>query len=489
MASSLTPEGIERLARWRRDPVAFGLEFLGRKAYTPDQERILRAVAEHDNVAVHSCHGGGKTAAAADLAYWWLITRRPSIVVTTAPTHRQVNRVLWKEIRKLHTDAGLKRWGVPGPQKEPYLEVAADHFAIGVSTDEPVSFQGFHSPYILAVIDEAAGVAPMIWEQVGGITSSIGAKKLAIGNPTEPSGIFYDVCRSSAWHTIHVSAFNHPNVLEQRNAFPGMVSQKFIDETIEVYGRESPYYISRVLGEFPEEGSDTLISLKWVREAMERAPPERPAGHAPELVIGVDVARYGDNETVIVLLEDRQITRMIHHTGKSLTETCGRIVRLKEECRNDPGLVIAIDDDGIGGGLTDFMAAEGHQVRPFRGGEKARNEKHFFNKRAEAWWAMREVLRSGQFVLPQDERLKSQLASVKYEIRPSGQTQLEKKEDMLKRGVTSPDRADAVVIAWWAMAPRLAAIDQPEPARERKARGGWRSEFNDVAGLPGRRGE
>ncbi len=192
--------------RARRDPVWFVRECLGATPWSKQGE-ILEAVRDHDYVAVRSCNGSGKTYIAAHAVIWWLMCYDDAVVITTAPTQRQVTELLWREIRAIHqANAEL----IGGRISATRLELSARRFAFGFSTNTPERFQGFHQEHILFVVDEASGVDRRIFDAIEGSMTTHHAKMLLIGNPTSLSGVFYDAFHKdrAIWKTIHISAFD-----------------------------------------------------------------------------------------------------------------------------------------------------------------------------------------------------------------------------------------------------------------------------------------
>ena len=447
------------------DPVVFGTAFLGGK-YTADQMKVMRAIRDHDRVAVHSGHATGKSFVAAACVLWFLHSHNPSKVITTAPTWRQVNEILWSEIRIAHANSAIDL-GSTLPPRAPELRINSDWYALGLSTDDSARFQGFHSENMLIVVDEAGGVGGEIWDAVEYIASGGDVKILAIGNPDAPDGRFFEACGSPLWKTLNISCLDHPNITGIGEAVRGAVTQEWVDGRASEWGVDSPLFQARVCGKFPEEGDDTLISLRWVLDAVAR---EEVQELKPP-VIGVDVARFGSDETVLMLLRDEKVADTRAYIGRDLMQTCGEVLRLKNDHNLDETALVVVDDVGLGGGVTDRLREQGHRVLAFKGGAKARDADQFFNRRAESWWALREVFRAGTISIPDDDKLKSQLTSVRYLARSDGRIQLEKKDAMLKRGVPSPDRADALVMAVWGRkrANQTYAL-QSNPALRRSAR-------------------
>jgi len=461
-----------KLAEAAGDPAVFGASFLGAR-YTPDQLAVLEAIRDHDRVAVHSGHATGKSFVAAAVAMWFLHSFKPSKVITTAPTWRQVNEILWSEIRVAHANA-LVPLGSYLPPRAAELRIAQDHFALGLSTDEPARMQGFHSEHQLIILDEAAGIQGDIWDAVEYIASGGEVKILAIGNPEAPDGRFFEACKSPLWKTICISCLTHPNISGKGDPVPGAVTPTWVEGRALEWGVESPLYKARVCGEFPEEGEDTLISLRWVLDAVGREGVEDKL----PVVIGCDVARFGQDETVVIVLRDGRMETVRAYTGRDLMQTCGEIIRVKRELGVDESALVVVDDVGLGGGVTDRLRELGHRVMAFKGGGKARDAEQFVNRRTESYWYLREELREGRLALPNDDLLKSQLTSIRYRPRSDGRIELEKKDEMLKRGVPSPDRADALCMALWG---RKRAVGVPQPSaldkrdsRPPRRRGGFR---------------
>ena len=283
--------------RCRRDPLFFSRHVLGGEQPWAGQARILAALRDRKRVAVRSGHGVGKTWTAARAAIWFLYSHPHSIVLTTAPTHRQVRSILWAEIRRQVRGARIP---LGGRMTETRLVLDDDWFALGLSTDEPERFQGFHAEHLLLIFDEAPGVPEDIYEAARGLLTSRHARVLLIGNPVSPRGPFYDAFRNPLWHTFHIPCTACPNVTAGRVIYPKLVTAEWVESQRQEWGAESPTFRSRVLGEFPEEADTQLIPLAWLHAAQERA-LNCPAPGS-NLVIGVDVARYGADRTVILLL-------------------------------------------------------------------------------------------------------------------------------------------------------------------------------------------
>ncbi len=268
------------LQRYQNSPLLFDREILGRDAWDIPQ-RIMAAIAQpRARVAVKACHGSSKTFSAAGIILWWVYTG--GIALTTAPTGTQVKAGVWAELHKAYHGARVPLGGQLN-QKE--LRLSADCYALGLSTNQGVRFQGFHGR-VLIVLDEAPGVLTEIWPAISGIRAGGDVRLLVLGNPVIPSGPFYEAFTSkrAGWSTISISAFDTPNLegvteddllamSPEELAYeprPYLVTREWVLEKLKEEGRDSADYQARVLGQFPTQASDSLISLAWIEEAQRR---------------------------------------------------------------------------------------------------------------------------------------------------------------------------------------------------------------------------
>lgn len=444
-----------------QDPEYFTEKILNKKLW-PVQAEILKSVRDNMRTAVRSCHGIGKTFTAAMCILWFLYTHPKAIVLSTAPTWRQVEKLIWKEIRSAYRESVIPLGGSLLP-KTPELHLIHDEwYAAGLSTNEPDRFQGFHEEHILVIVDEAAGVNLEIYEAIEGILTSSGARLLLIGNPTAIGTPFYDAfTKNIGYKTFHVSAFDTPNFKAfgitqddiandtwqekvQEVPYPRLITPQWVSDRYKAWGENSAPYQVRVMGNFPQQGEDTLIPLLWIELAMERweeTPEEKP------VQIGVDVAAYGSDKTVIAVRKGNKLTALNVYSQKNTRETTGLVV---QHARENDTMKIAVDEIGIGRGVVDSLEEEGYYGVGVNVAERSRDPERYHNLRAELWYSFREMLDPDKepIALPPDDELLSELASVKYKVDARGAIQIESKEDMKKRLGHSPDRADAAVLAF-----------------------------------------
>lgn len=433
----------EQAELWRRDPEAWARDRLGITLWSR-QADIVASVVAHRRTAVQSAHGLGKSFVAGLLACWWIDTHPvgDAIVVSTAPTAKQVSAILWEEIRKQHARGRLPgritltdEWRIDdvlvGMGRKP-----ADHDQHG--------FQGIHRRYVLVILDEACGVPASLWAAVEAITTNAECRVLAIGNPDDPRTVFGDVCEpGSGWNVLHLSALDSPNLTGE--AIPDglaelLPSPEWVEDARARWGESSPLYRSKVLGEFPEASVDALIPWDMIRAAQARTlPPAAPT------VLGVDVARYGSDSTVIYLRQGPVVRLSARIASGSTTDTAGRVAALVRIT----GAAAHVDGVGVGGGVVDMLQAAGIDAHDMQAGASPADSQRFVNARAEWFWRLRQVFESGQIDLdPADEQLAAELASLRFMFDPRGRIRIESKDDMRARGLSSPDRADALMLAF-----------------------------------------
>lgn len=432
------------------DPIEWIEQRLGERPWSKQAE-IARSVVTNRYTAVPSGHGIGKSYIAARLACWWIATHPPgeAFAVTTAPTGPQVEAILWREIGRAHAKGGLPGRVTGGAV--PQWKLGAEMVAIGRKPQDLVdpeqaaaAFQGIHARYLLVILDEAAGINPWLWDAVDSLVTNEFARVLAIGNPTDPASQFAKVCDpGSGWNVLPVSVFDTPTFTGERvprDLLELLPSERWVDERRKRWGEGSPLFTSKVLGRFPEVSEDMLISPQLVREAQDLELPGTGKGQ-----LGVDVARAGSDETVCYINREGRV-RLVHRArGQDTMRTAGAVSRILKS-RQDTSATI--DIVGLGAGVFDRLREQGLSVRAFQGSERATQPERFVNRRAESYWRLRELFQRGAIDLDRDdEELASQLLSIRWFLDSRGRTQIESKDDMRRRGLPSPDRADAVAMA------------------------------------------
>jgi phage terminase large subunit len=438
------------LRRHLRDPAGFAETVLG-QPWWPIQRQIAASVARHARTAVKACHASGKTFAAARLVLWWITTHREGVAITSAPTWTQVERVLWPEIHRAVAHARIE---YPKPTSTA-LHLDTHRYAIGLATNEGPRMQGFHGD-LLVVLDEAPGIRPELWEAIEGMRAGGDVRVLALGNPTVASGPFYDAFAQhrSGWNTITISAFDTPNLAgltvesllamseEElgQDVCPYLTSRRWVKEKYAEWGPGHPLWEARVLGQFPQQGDGALISLAWLEAAQQRSLPVAPDG---DWAAGIDVAEGGDNETVLVVRCNGQV---VLKKAWAQRDPRGEVAAALRPYRSRLRRV-NVDNVGVGAYFSKGLADEGYPVYEINAGAAPRHSERFVNLKAEMYWGLRERCES-EDIAGLDDQAVAQLAAVRYEVNARGQIVIESKEEMRKRGVKSPDHAEAIMLAF-----------------------------------------
>lgn len=405
------------------------------------QREINRLVEEgHRRIFIGTGHGIGKTSNMAVVVCWAMATWLPRpTVITTAPTGRQVRDLLWREIRNLwNSSPELSAMGTCLVQR---LDLGDKWFALGFSTDDPVRLQGIHNQRLLFVIDEANGFPESLWEAIDTCVTNNDAQIVAIGNCIVPYGTFYRGFSSDKVATLKISAREHPNVRRDKELIPGAVTKQWIEDFEDKYKSTPQIVKARIDAVFPSTSNYGLISSDLLQTAKQRqAKTEWP------VILSCDVSRFGDNKTVLAKLKGQRLVSFTVWQHQRLTETAKRIrVEFERE-----GQFVVIDDDGLGGGVTDILHEWGIPVVPFHNGGKPDNEEKFVDAISEAYFLVKESLENGSLCFSiDDDELDMQLISRDYSITSSSKIKLEAKEKYINRtGLSSPDKADSLAMGW-----------------------------------------
>lgn len=465
------------------------------------QNRILRAIVEHDRVAISACHDVGKSWTLARVVLWFGACFPYSKIVTTAPTGRQVEKILWSEIKSAYVRA---KYPLGGRMLQTQWKITEedDWFALGFSPANESSsgegqgtqssFQGFHAPYVLVVFDEATGVKPALWTMAEGLLTSHNVKFVCIGNPTSTQSDFYKCFSDRSWFKINLSCFDSPNLiandvtdlaklqaevehcrsLSDEEFHARMKSYKVVKgylltlrwvvEKAIQWGMDSALFLSKVLGEFPEEGDNVAIPLRVVVEAQQR--DVQPVSEGDRKTIGVDVARFGTDSSVLTRMHGPNAFKKKAIFKRDTMEVVGEIVNW---CQDDMPDVIVVDETGLGSGVVDRLLElrnegvqihAGVEIRGVQFGAAAPcaietcDHKHcdrakYANQKARMFDFLARDMRKNLSLID-EEVYQSELPSVQYRFNSKGQQVIESKDDYKKRtGRGSPDHADSLALA------------------------------------------
>ena len=459
-------ELIDEMAGFARDPLGFvmfsfpwGEDGELAEHDGPDvwQREILTAIGaglsipKAIQIAVASGHGVGKSAFVSWLILWSLATCADTKGVVTANTEVQLRTKTWPELARWHRLFIAKGWFTLTATA--IFSADAEHEktwridAIAWSERNTEAFAGLHNQgkRIAVFFDEASAIPDVIWETTEGALTDSETEILwcAFGNPTRNTGRFREC----------FGRFRHRwrgHQIDSRTA--KLTDKQQIDQWIADYGDDSDFVRVRVRGVFPRAGSMQFISSELVETAKARHPD---ASLRDPLVMGVDVARFGDDATVIVLRRgrDAQTIPWLKLRGVDTMTVAARVVDLAREFGPD---AIFVDAGGVGAGVVDRLRMLRQPVIEVQFGgaagtgiDTSDGAVLYANKRAEMWGVMRDWLRGG--AIPDDPELLADLTAVEYGytmLKGRDAILLEKKADMKKRGLASPDAADALALTF-----------------------------------------
>ena len=447
---------------WCRRQLAAGKLRLDGACY---QTELLDSMAQPGWYALRCANGVGKTSTAALLVLWFLDVWPPegpggTKVVTTAGTYGQLKEQLWREIHTWAAEAKRScAWA--GRLDKAQIDIQPNWVALARAADRSETFEGVHADHVLIVVDEAKAVPSQLYGAFRRILrgGGTGGKYwfVFMSSPGSPMGTFWELTEGGLAHrvtTFGLSAYESSRV-----------SLDTIAEDAQDLGEDSPLFVSMDLGQFPEEGEDSLVALSWVLAAQGR---QVEVAREPR-VLGVDVARFGGHETIGMELAGRRAAIVFAHTGQDLMQTVGKILEAHQRHNYQ---AVAVDDTGVGGGVTDALrhSEEMRQVRllPVNFGGKSDHPDRYVNVKAQIAFMVRAQLKAGfesperldvGMCLPEDKKLAAQLVGHVVEFEDRGRYKVAyRREDA--GGIApsaSPDRAHALMLANYA-ASQLAVL-------------------------------
>lgn len=421
------------------DPVRFVREMLGAEPYEYQRE-FLEALARNERkMSVKSGHGTGKSTTASWAMLWFLLLRYPVKVVVTAPTSSQLFDAMFAE---------LKRWINELPKElQELLNVKSDRVELlrapaeafiscrTARAETPEALAGVHSDNVLLIVDEASGVPEQVFEAAAGSMSGHNATTLMLSNPTRSSGTFFESHNrmANSWWTRTWSCEDSP-----------LVSDEFVEEMRLRYGEESNAFRVRVLGQFPLSDDNTIIPFHLVEAAQHR---DVVVADDTDVVWGLDVARFGSDATALCKRQGPVVTELRSWRGLDLMQTTGRVVAEYEALPpSKRPTEILVDSIGVGSGVVDRLRELDLPVRGINVAESPSMGDTYMNLRSELWFKCKAWLEDRSCKLPKDDQLQAELTAIRYSFTSSGKMKAESKDEMRRRGVGSPDLADALCL-------------------------------------------
>lgn len=452
----------------------------------PEQQQILRAVQNHRRVSVRSGHARGKDYIAAVAATCFLYSYIPSKVIVIAPTQRQVDNILMPEIARIHKNA---RFSLAGKVLKNKIETTReDWHLLAFNTDKHRHevWTGYHSPNIMVIVSEASGIDQQVFDNIDGILTG-NSRLFLVFNPHRSAGEAYQSTRSPLYVHFHLNCLKAPNVVAQRQIYPGQVDWRWTEDMVQkncqkignfeenngadendntFFQWNGNFYIPndifrvRVMGEFPQKDSDQVIPLNWVEAANESWQKKSPAVLKDPLRLGVDVAGIGTDKTVLVHRYGNYVAKVEVFLSGDHMELAGKIKSILDK---NPESIALIDTIGEGAGVLSRLKEDGAKVYGAKFSEHARKKNGkeltditgqplFANKRAYCWWAVRDALNPQNDIhltLPIDEGLKQDLTEPRSEFRSDGRLIIEEKSEIRKRLGRSTDFGDALALTYY----------------------------------------
>lgn len=456
------PQAVQLFLRAQKEP-SWWMEQACGWGLWGKQRIIADALVDHERVAVPAAFGVGKTYLAARIALWWLFNHKPSKVITTAPTLRQVKDLLWSELRAAHRRSKRPLGGDPLTLQ---LALEEDWFALGFATDpkEVDRFTGYHSPHMLVIFDQACGVDRAIWQAAEGLMTGAHCRWLTISNTTDSSSAMAEACtgnrtRFGKWHVIPITAYESPNVVAGCDLIPGVIAHDWIEKKKESWDTNDPMWQIFVEANFVDEAQMTILTGAMIRGMFSPETAARVQPDYNEITIGVDVAEEGLDSTVWTIRAGGRLLWIDQNFGNDTQASLERSVNIwnmvVERTGQQPKTFL-VDKIGPGNALVYALQSVGYPVIGVNVSKAPlMDEEQFLNLRAELGWTLRRKAEEGSiclvpvFATPNEyiDQLREEM-TIRYKILSSGRIQMEPKREIRARLQRSPDFWDSMMLAY-----------------------------------------
>lgn len=487
-------------SQYQSNPVGFAEEVLG-ETLTDDVKLMMRSVRDNQITVAKSGNATGKTHAAARVAVWWYKAFGDCQVYTAAaPPEQNLKKLLWGEIGSViegHTELFET-----DEKKSLHVSKSANSFLTGVSipasgtaAQREAKFSGKHSPNLLFILDEGDAISDEVYKGIESCMSGGHARLLVMFNPRAEQGEAYRMIRDRRANVVSLSAFNHPNVLTGEDKIPGAVDRQTTVRRINQWTRPltasetpdtncfelpgflvgkmavdqagrkyeplkagwykivEPAFSYMVLGQYPAQGSNQLISREWIDTARSRydswliehgaTPPAYTSA-----VAGLDVGEFGSDCNALCLRHGNYVEPLVTWQGVDVIATGDRAA---VELKTKKVSRCCVDGTGVGSGVTPHMQrlnSPAVSVKVASSPTETSELGEFAILRDQLWWAVREWLRTDQAMLPPDEILLEELLVATYTV-DKGRIRVMRKIDMRELLKRSPDRADALCLTFY----------------------------------------
>ena len=460
------------------------------------QAGALRSAAVNPRLAMSACKGPGKSCVLAWIILWFIACFIDAQVMVVSITASNLKDNLWKELAMWMGRSDLlsraftltaERITSTEPGHEKTWWVSARAFSQSADpTAQANTLAGFHAEHCMIVLDEVGGYPNGVVAAAEAIFANVGNKHIvAAGNPEDIQGPLYSMTTDPRWDVIKITGDPDDPDRSPR------ISMEWAKAEIAKWGRSNPWVMVNILGEFPPAGAKQLIGINDVLAAMQR---DAPFLHyrSESRVWGLDPSRFGDDEASLARRQGilcRPFKTWRGLDGTELGDEVGQML-LEAELAGEKDPMgheqlpdaLFVDVGGVGASAFDRIKVLGYEdiLIPVDFGGAPRDAR-FLNKRAEMWWAMAHWLKTFPAMLPNDPVLRAELPAPNYDYKPVQKRTvflIEKKADMKKRGVNSPNRADSLATTFSApVIPKSRTAREQASIEARTTR--CRTEYNE----------
>jgi len=419
------------------------------------QEQALVAFADPaiPRISLQACAGPGKTAVEAICGWYFLGTQctpgeHPKGLCTSV-TGENLRDNLWAEFSKWQQRSEYLmhafRWtaqrifAVDHP--ETWFFSPRKWPKTGNADEQGATFSGLHSQNVCVIVDESGAIPPTVLRAAEqALANTTFGKILQGGNPISLEGMLYAAANHlrAQWFIIRVTGDPDDPHRSPR------IDLTWAREQIATYGRDNPWVMSYILGQFPPTSLNALLGIEDVQTAMARSPLDRMLYSHMQKRLGVDVARFGDDRTVLFPRQGLQAFNPTVMRGAITNDIVARIMEAKRKWGSE--LELIDNSFAWGNGVVDNLTVAGQSPHAVNFAGKAVDPR-YKNRRAEGWIKMADAIKAGGLALPNAPSLVAELTTPTYTFH-NGQFQLEEKDQVKKRLGRSPDLADALALTY-----------------------------------------
>ena len=437
---------LSKMIEWRKNPLQF-IEENFQVSPDPWQIDVLNSFNSNRRLAMKASKGVGKTSLLAWVCWYFLATRTHPKIAATSISWDNLSDGLWAEMSKWQSKSHFLKENFEWTKTRIYLKsnpetwfMSARTWAKGSSSEQQANtLAGLHADNIMFVLDESGGIPDAVMAAAeAALASGHDCKLVQAGNPTHLSGPLYRACTTEKhlWHVTEISSDPENPKRSTR------VSLEWAKEQIEKYGRDNPWVLINVFGQFPPTSLNSLLGYEEVRAAMNK----KHHAHDYEFSqkrLGVDVARFGEDSTCIFPRQGLIAFKPVEMRNARSNEVAARVMQAKFKWNSEVEFVDGTG--GFGSGVVDSLLQSGVRAQEVNFSGKALDPR-YFNKRAEMWFNMAEWIKRGGS-LPNEDRLLKELTVPTYTFK-NGKLILESKDQIKERLGFSPDMADALALTF-----------------------------------------